>query len=654
MIIKRLTLHNFGVYASDNTFDFNNKKSVVLIGGLNGRGKTTFLEAVLLALYGSNSFSVQESTYSSYGNYLRAHTNLSDNTMVSFVELEFTIEEDNELNTYTVNRSWDASSTRIRDHVLVKKNGIEDSFLTENWTMFVESILPSALSNFYFFDGEKIAELANNDSNEQMKSSIRSLLGINIIDLLENDLSRVIRKIKNEKQDDYSGINVEELRHIRDEKKMVLEQIDKEISEKNGLLRKLEKDITKKKDEFNAKGGLIADQSKELYAERLRLKAQLDQINQGYLDLASGELPLIMNCNLLCSILEQSKIEKESQEMKTAISKFNALLEQYSVEMKKSPKKISDFIDYVKSKAKSTEIKTVFNLSDISYAQLIVLIENKLKTAQNKYLSNIKSEKSISKRISEIDNYLAVDIDEKAIQRIYKKICELETRKTELEVEISNLEKKRTPANGEYMAAEQKFNKCVDLVISTMEQGEDNDRIVSYAMLAQSVAKKYQQKLQESKIERLANTITSCYKNILIKKNFIDKVEMDPITLDYKYLDCNGNEILKNTISAGEKQLMIISILWALAECSGKMLPVIIDTPLARLDSKHRKTLIEQYFPNASSQTIILSTDSEIDDRYYKVIKPYVSDEFTLIYDEVNKCSHIKKGYFEEFNKHGN
>ena len=654
MIIKRLTLHNFGVYASDNTFDFNNKKSVVLIGGLNGRGKTTFLEAVLLALYGSNSFSVQESTYSSYGNYLRAHTNLSDNTMVSFVELEFTIEEDNELNAYTVNRSWDASSTRIRDHVLVKKNGIEDSFLTENWTMFVESILPSALSNFYFFDGEKIAELANNDSNEQMKSSIRSLLGINIIDLLENDLSRVIRKIKNEKQDDYSGINVEELRHIRDEKKMVLEQIDKEISEKNGLLRKLEKDITKKKDEFNAKGGLIADQSKELYAERLRLKAQLDQINQDYLDLASGELPLIMNCNLLCSILEQSKIEKESQEMKTAISKFSALLEQYSVEMKKSPKKISDFIDYVKSKAKSTEIETVFNLSDISYAQLIVLIENKLKTAQNKYLSNIKSEESISKRISEIDNYLAVDIDEKAIQRIYKKICELETRKTELEVEISNLEKKRTPANGEYMAAEQKFNKCVDLVISTMEQGEDNDRIVSYAMLAKSVAKKYQQKLQESKIERLANTITSCYKNILIKKNFIDKVEMDPITLDYKYLDCNGNEILKNTISAGEKQLMIISILWALAECSGKMLPVIIDTPLARLDSKHRKTLIEQYFPNASSQTIILSTDSEIDDRYYKVIKPYVSDEFTLIYDEVNKCSHIKKGYFEEFNKHGN
>ena len=54
MVIKRLTLYNFGVYASYNTFIFDNDKTVTLIGGRNGRGKTTFLEAILLALYGSN------------------------------------------------------------------------------------------------------------------------------------------------------------------------------------------------------------------------------------------------------------------------------------------------------------------------------------------------------------------------------------------------------------------------------------------------------------------------------------------------------------------------------------------------------------------------------------------------------------------------
>ena len=66
MIINRLKMHNFGVYASDNTFTFNSQKPVVLIGGMNGRGKTTFLEAILLALYGKNSFAVQESIYGAY------------------------------------------------------------------------------------------------------------------------------------------------------------------------------------------------------------------------------------------------------------------------------------------------------------------------------------------------------------------------------------------------------------------------------------------------------------------------------------------------------------------------------------------------------------------------------------------------------------
>lgn len=93
---------------------------------------------------------------------------------------------------------------------------------------------------------------------------------------------------------------------------------------------------------------------------------------------------------------------------------------------------------------------------------------------------------------------------------------------------------------------------------------------------------------------------------------------------------------------------MVISMLWALAICSKKKLPVIIDTPLARLDSVHRKALIRKYFPNASEQTIILSTDSEIDSTYYNIIKKYVSNEFTLRYDEDSKSSTIEQGYFKE------
>jgi len=122
---------------------------------------------------------------------------------------------------------------------------------------------------------------------------------------------------------------------------------------------------------------------------------------------------------------------------------------------------------------------------------------------------------------------------------------------------------------------------------------------------------------------------------------------MDPDSLDIHYLDDNNNEIEKSTLSAGEHQLMVISLLWALALCSKRKLPVIIDTPLSRLDSQHRASLIHNYFPHASDQTIILSTDSEIDRHYYEMLKEHIGDEFLLDYNDVTKATCIRHGYFK-------
>ncbi len=120
---------------------------------------------------------------------------------------------------------------------------------------------------------------------------------------------------------------------------------------------------------------------------------------------------------------------------------------------------------------------------------------------------------------------------------------------------------------------------------------------------------------------------------------------MDPETLDWKCVSSDNREIPRSSLSAGEKQLLVISILWALAICSKKKLPVIIDTPLSRLDSLHRTALITTYFPNAGEQTIILSTDSEINADYYRLMKNNIGNEFTLVYDEITKSTTIEQGY---------
>ncbi len=648
MIINQLQLHNFGVYASDNIFVFNSEKPVVLIGGMNGRGKTTFLEAILLALYGKNSFAVQESIHGAYGKYLKAHTNIADGTNESFVELEFSIEEDGKNNVYTVNRSWNTNVKYIKDKVTVKKNDNDDTFLAKNWTMFVESILPSALANFYFFDGEKIAELAESDTSIQIKSSIKALLGINVIDLLENDITRIIKKMDSEQTDSYNESYIEELRRIKDEKADILKQIDDEIVELEKHLTRINKKIDKKTEEFNAKGGQIASQSQELFSERITLNSEITKIQEKYLELAAGELPLLMVEDLLFSIKNKAETERENKSMSVAVRKINQMFKEYSDKTKQSSDEISQFIKYLKRQAKKKQTKSVFDLSENGYIQLSMLLSNQLENTQNSYNSSKANEQKIMKRINEIDNYLSVDIDEKAIARLYKKIGELQNERMDIEIQIEAKKKQRVTANGECQKATTEFNRCVDKAIASMERGDDVQRIHKYALKARQLAAKYKIELQRSKISNLADTMTRCYKKILGKKNLIDRIEMDAETLDYHYIDVNGNEVMKSSLSAGEKQLMVIAMLWALAECSNKMLPVIIDTPLARLDSLHRKALIERYFPNASSQTVILSTDSEIDSNYYNIIKPFVSNEFTLVYDEIEKRSYVRTGYFEE------
>ena len=214
MIIKRLTMNNFGVYAGKNTFEFSCSKPIVLVGGMNGRGKTTFLEAILLSLYGSNSAAYRESNYKSYGKYLKSYVNKNSCSQSASVELEFVMNESSQ-NEYRVHREWDALGKRTEETITVYENGDYSEFLTQNWSMFVENILPSALSRFFFFDGEKIAELAVDDSNVQLKDSIRSMLGISVLDVLKNDLSRVLKRVTKSGTQTTASVEIEELRQKR-------------------------------------------------------------------------------------------------------------------------------------------------------------------------------------------------------------------------------------------------------------------------------------------------------------------------------------------------------------------------------------------------------------------------------------------------------
>lgn len=645
MIIKKLVMHNFGIYAGTNEMVFTGDQPVVLIGGMNGRGKTTFLEAVLLALYGSNSFAFSDNKkYSSYGQYLRAFINEEDGSLESYVELEFAMDRAGE-EVYFVHRAWDGKSRRIREKLNVRKNGEESEFLTENWAMFVENILPSALSNFFFFDGEKIAELAVEDTSEQMKESIKAMLGISMLDVLQADLGRILSRIIKKVGSNENINEIEALRTAKEQAEQKLLNMDTYIDSLQAKRKNLQEKREKKLYEYSVKGGDIADQRDILLRDRSESQARVLVIEEKLQEVAMGELPLAMVLPLLKKIQKQSVKEGEDKKTQLVLSKIESLYNDYSKDSI-GTSEIEDFIIYIKNNGILSQTKTKYNLSDVDIEKLTVLLEQELQSVKVKVKELRKEREKNQQKINEIDNYLAVEIDDKALNKIFRDIKRIDKEIVDLDMEIEQTNKERSSLNGNYMVLETRFNKMAESVLASLEDKDSDEREVKYAKMAVSIIVEYRKRLQRQKTDVLAITMTKCYKQLANKKNHIQKIVMDSDTLDLHYMDENSKEIEKKGLSAGEKQLMVISLLWALAICSKKKLPVIIDTPLSRLDSAHRSALVTKYFPNASDQTIILSTDSEIDERYYKMMGESVGDTYTLIFNDNEKRTIIQTGYF--------
>ena len=642
MKIKRLTLHNFGVYAGTNEFIFEGKKPIVLIGGLNGRGKTTFLEAILLALYGANSFAYQESKYSTYGNYLKSYVNQSDSTFDTYVEMEFVMSAE-EKDSYKIKRSWNGLSQRIHEAIVVEKDGIADDFLTQNWGMFIENILPSALSNFFFFDGEKIAEIAVDNTDEQLKDSIRSMLGLAVLDRLSSDIQRTVRKNVKSIENNSDMAEVEKLQKDKERLSLKLDDIDSKITVAETEIQELEDSNEKDQLDYSSHGGDIVEQRHETLEKRAVIKEKINQLEQRFVECSAQSLPFSMVMDLIDNVVIAAEEEKEQRSSKEVADRITELYKQYAKENGSEIDK--DFLQFVKHSVKSKKSKMIYGLESQTLYSIIELQKNRLPNEIGQVGQLLEDYNNLKKQADELDSYLMVDINEKELKKLYKKIREREQKILSKKAELGQLKQERSSVNGELIRVSSELSKMTEQLLSGLESKDDNERFIKYSQMALKVIDSYTIKLQKRKVDELSSQVTDCYKMLASKKSLIDHIEMNPQSLNITYVNSDGDEVNKSSLSAGEKQLMVISILWALAICSKKKLPVIIDTPLSRLDSNHRKSIIKKYFPKASEQTIILSTDSEIDQGYYEMMKKNIGDEFTLIYDDDSKCTTIKKGY---------
>ena len=166
--------------------------------------------------------------------------------------------------------------------------------------------------------------------------------------------------------------------------------------------------------------------------------------------------------------------------------------------------------------------------------------------------------------------------------------------------------------------------------------------------LAQQVTiilNEYMKELQRQKVSQLSDNILSCFTRLIRKEDYVKDIVIDEnyaITL----YEPDGHAIPKELLSAGEKEIFAVSLLWGLTLTSGRQLPFIIDTPLGRLDSEHRGNLIMDFFQHAGDQMIIFSTDTEIDKEYFRVLQPHIARAYHLDYSKKDRMTTISPVYF--------
>jgi DNA sulfur modification protein DndD len=156
----------------------------------------------------------------------------------------------------------------------------------------------------------------------------------------------------------------------------------------------------------------------------------------------------------------------------------------------------------------------------------------------------------------------------------------------------------------------------------------------------------FKKKLISENISLIQSLIEESLQRLLRKLSLIKKLTIDPETFEIHLESPSGATVLWQQMSAGEQQIVTTAIIWGLARASGHVFPMMVDTPLGRLDESHRGKLLEHYYPEASHQVVLLSTDKEIGPKDLESLKDHVTRTYLVRHNEQTKVSDLTEGYF--------
>lgn len=688
MKISRIKFHNFRIYKGDNEVILTSKsssKTINIIAGKNGFGKTTFLTSLIWCFYGKMMVEVEEKykkdvrNAGGYEKFLATLVNrnvqtsflskeLNDPKMFMEVEIQDLSIPSMTCDKIIIRRTFNISSETEELEIYI--DGAENELTKEvGYEVFINDfILPREIAKFFFFDAEKIVSLAEAKSKSELKNLSRAyseVLGIKKYEDLKKNLEALLVKLRRE------GAKPEEQEKLKDllSKESELLELIEIINEKK---RNLEKEITNYSNQSEALqekliregNGITVEELKELKEEYNTHRQESESI-KNRLRKIIDVVPLVMAGKKLAELYKQ--LEKEDSLNSTvnidlsSIPNLYKKIQEKLAELNINTDQSHQIVDVVqkainnKDEVKNDDIEILLDYTPEQIRQVKAVIDNIKNGFNLQFQSIVREERNNKLAASKVllkirqaearkDNAVAQKVREEKT-KIDKRILELSQEKGGLIEELSSLEIQFI-SNQKVLSEYEKNFKLIETDIVKSEVAQKLlDKITIII-----------QRIKEDKKYSLQKSILLGLQKIMHKNDFIRNVHVNVYgdVMDIDLVDANENIIDKESLSKGEQQLYATALLKALVDESGIKFPVFIDSPLQKFDKYHSENIIRQFYPSISDQVVLFPLlEKELSEREYDSLKPHLNKVYMIENKEGSSSlqSYNIENLFSEFNK---
>jgi len=643
LTINQVSIENLGPFRERQNFDLgvSDGRPVILLKALNGSGKTTLLTALQVGLYGYKA--VNTARRSEY-DQLISGLQRADATGPARIEIQLTVEVGHTVQSLSIRREWYPLEKGIREQFRVFIRNIEDFSMAEEWDEFINGVLPVELVHLFFFDGEKIEALANPERLPALlRRATEVFLGLGGIDTLSTDLKAVERRankkiISSSSESDQSQVEIyeAELKDLEQRIEMLLQQQAQSRTKLDDAQRKLEHFSVEAQ-----RNGLDA------YQKAAELKANLAVCEQEHARaraiLVSTMEDPILPLTWLGPLWKRYKVRWEMDHQ----TKHNhILLEEFAKRDCRILERLAKDAPNLKSLAAellAADLETM--QASKSHVPILLSGENpndieyRLEQAKQSFL-DAKEAVAITQRAMERAQDAVHQIPaQEQLSAVFEAMQKHTQSVSSAEWDLHEFSREVAEARAKYDHFELRYQAAASRARAELKDNAFHLKALEAADRAKAVLEVFREKLLASKAHWLSEMITTEFKQLLRKRNLISRVVVEADTYSVSIEDAKGHTLPMERLSAGERQILAISVLSALIRERKGRFPVIVDTPLARLDRSHREALVHNFFAKVSHQVMVLSTDEEVEGTVHAALEKHMSREYSLTYDDESRRS---------------